>query len=63
MNRPHEIFAEDFRALFGGPTANYSGTIENPGLVHPGAVPGLAAFFLNLTGARLDGVARLMPAP
>src|SRR5436309_4522093 len=24
-DRPHEIFAEDFRALFGGATANYSG--------------------------------------
>src|SRR5207249_11757044 len=34
---------------FGGATSNYSGTIENAELVYPGAVPGLAAFFLNLT--------------
>ena len=27
--RPHEIFAEDFRALFGDADATYSGTIEN----------------------------------
>ena len=29
-NRPHEIFAEDFRVLFGGSLANYSNSIENP---------------------------------
>ena len=32
-DRPHEIFAEDFRP-FGGDLANYSGTIENRGS-HP----------------------------
>ncbi len=43
-NRPHEIFAEDFRALFGDALANYSGTIENATLAHPRTVAGLSAF-------------------
>jgi hypothetical protein len=47
-NRPHEIFAEDFRFLFGGATANYSGSIENPSLPLPTEVPGLREFFLSL---------------
>src|SRR5262245_6832592 len=42
-DRPHEIFAEDFRALFGGPLANYSGSIENPELTAPAAGAGLEA--------------------
>lgn len=46
--RPHEIFAEDFRALFGGPLANYSGSIENPELSHPATVPGLDTFLRAL---------------
>ena len=50
-NRPHEIFAEDFRYLFGGPLARYSDTIENPDLPLPTAVPGLREFFLSLHGA------------
>lgn len=50
-NRPHEIFAEDFRALFGGALANYSGTIENASLPYPTSVPGLEAFMAGLTGA------------
>jgi hypothetical protein len=49
--RPHEIFAEDFRALFGGALANYSGTIENASLPHPGTVPGLRDFMLGLASA------------
>ncbi len=49
-DRPHEIFAEDFRALFGGPRATYSGTIENAGLVPPADVPGLESFMLRLAG-------------
>jgi hypothetical protein len=40
-DRPHEIFAEDFRALIGGALANYSGTIENAALAPPAAVAGL----------------------
>lgn len=47
-DRPHEIFAEDFRVLFGDALANYSGTIENPVLAHPRSVPGLQAFFAGL---------------
>lgn len=48
-NRPHEIFAEDFRYLFGGSLANYSGGIENRDLVLPDAVPGLADFLRGLS--------------
>jgi len=47
-DRPHEIFAEDFRALFGGARANYSGSIENPDLPHPAEVPGLDHFMRSL---------------
>jgi hypothetical protein len=53
-NRPHEIFAEDFRALFGGALANYSGTIENPGLRPPAEVQGLERFMLGLAGAAIE---------
>ncbi len=49
-DRPHEIFAEDFRALFGGAIANYSGSIENPELAMPSQVPGLAEFLRGLSG-------------
>lgn len=49
-NRPHEIFAEDFRALFGSATANYSGTIENASLAHPATVHGLRDFMVALAG-------------
>jgi hypothetical protein len=47
-DRPHEIFAEDFRALFGGADANYSGTIENDELAVPSQVAGLESFMLDL---------------
>ena len=47
-DRPHEIFAEDFRALFGGSLAVASGTIENATLALPGSVPGLEGFFGSL---------------
>ncbi len=64
--QPHEIFAEDFRALFGGALANDAGTIENADLTHPSAVHGLEAFFLSLAvepgavaaGLSAPGVAR-----
>jgi len=52
-NRPHEIFAEDFRATFGDPLATYSGTIENASLSPPDAVPGLESFLLGLAGPGL----------
>src|SRR5262249_44059100 len=47
-DRPHEIFAEDFRALFGGALATYSGSIENARLQPPAAVAGLDGFFRAL---------------
>lgn len=49
--RPHEIFAEDFRALFGPVAANTAGTIENDALVYPTAVSGLQDFMVALAGA------------
>ncbi len=50
-DRPHEIWAEDFRALFGGPTANSAGTIENARLAYPTQVAGLATFMQSLVAA------------
>lgn len=50
MNRPSEIFAEDFRVLFGGELAVYPGTIENPDLDYPSEVAGLRDFMVSLTG-------------
>ena len=47
-DRPHEIFAEDFRALFGGALANYSESIENSSLCYPSLVNGLDAFMASL---------------
>jgi hypothetical protein len=55
-NRPHEIFAEDFRYLFGGSLSNYSGTIENQNLETPDMVYGLRAFMLSLAEVRLARV-------
>ena len=48
-NRPHEIFAEDFRALFGGALATYSGSIENTSISAPQSVSGLDGFLRALT--------------
>lgn len=50
MNRPSEIFAEDFRILFGGELAVYPGMIENPNLVQPTEVEGLETFIASLAG-------------
>ncbi|MBI5169842.1 MAG: hypothetical protein HZA61_10170 [Candidatus Eisenbacteria bacterium] len=50
-DRPHEIFAEDFRVLFGDALANYSGTIENADLAYPTTVSGLDAFLVELADA------------
>lgn len=61
-DRPHEIFAEDFRALFGDALATYSGTIENSALTPPAQVPGLARFLLSLAGG-VPLTARLSGAP
>jgi hypothetical protein len=46
--RPQEIFAEDFRVLFGGPAAYFGGRVENPDIPSPVAVVGLEEFFLAL---------------
>ena len=48
-NRPHEIFAEDFRYLFGGDIANYSGGIENDMLPLPLEIAGLETFLQDLS--------------
>ena len=50
MNRPSEIFAEDFRILFGGERAVYPGMIENTDLVQPTEVAGLETFIAFLAG-------------
>lgn len=64
-NRPHEIFAEDFRFLFGGATANYSGGIENDDLALPSDIAALAPFVAGLCEPRDAAVpaVHLMTAP
>jgi hypothetical protein len=47
-DRPHEIFAEDFRVLFGPVMANSAGTIENAELSYPTAITGLESFLHSL---------------
>lgn len=46
--QPKEIFAEDFRVLFGGPAAYHGGVVENPELPSPDDVAGLAEFFTRV---------------
>lgn len=58
MYRPSEVFAEDFRALFGGEASCYSGTIENPSLIHPVEVAGLDDW---ISGLVADAVADAAP--
>jgi hypothetical protein len=63
-DRPHEIFAEDFRYLFGGERANYSGSIENDTLPMPDTIAGLDAFIRDLSAPRSDApVAVVSSAP
>jgi hypothetical protein len=66
-NRPHEIFAEDFRVLFGGNDAVTSGSIENRELAYPTRVPGLREFMLALADpqrlARVQPTQRLVAFP
>jgi hypothetical protein len=63
-NRPAEIFAEDFRYLFGGSDARYSGGIENQDLVSPDEVEGLEEYFVALVApAQLAYNARPGEAP
>lgn len=46
--RPKEIFAEDFRVLFGGPLAEFDGHVENPELGSPEFVRGLESFYVRV---------------
>jgi hypothetical protein len=65
-SRPREIFAEDFRFLFGGSDANYSGGIENDDLALPSRVGGLHAMIARLvdpTAATVVPVPRLRVFP
>lgn len=62
-DRPHEIFAEDFRALFGGALANSTGSIENLALRPPAQVAGLADFMLSLSGMPLSVTLGVRPNP
>lgn len=62
-NRPHEIFAEDFRALFGDPLANYTRTVENAVIPPPSQVAGLREFLLELAGVAAPVVLAARPNP
>lgn len=46
-DRPHEIFAEDFRVLFGGAIARGDGSVENREIIRPGELPGLDLWILD----------------
>ena len=48
--RPREIFAEDFRVLFGSGLATASGSHENPELPLASSVPGLRSWFADVLG-------------
>ncbi len=62
--RPTEIFAEDFRYLFGGDEARLAGGIENPEIPRAGEVPGLEEFFLALLApAKVADVPRPQDGP
>ncbi|MBD3336493.1 MAG: T9SS type A sorting domain-containing protein [Candidatus Eisenbacteria bacterium] len=58
-DRPHEIFAEDFRLLFGGAAAQAT-PHENGALPDPRSVPGLADFMESLLSS---DVVVIQPAP
>jgi len=62
-NRPHEIFAEDFRFLFGGQQSNYSGGIENAALALPSQVAGLTEFMTELAAPVQASTVRMTPTP
>jgi len=62
-DRPHEIFAEDFRALFGGALATATGSIENSTLTPPARIAGLAEFMLGLSGTPLTVTLGARPNP
>jgi len=46
--RPKEIFAEDFRVLFGSDDARFGGYVENSELLSPELFPDLSEFFLDV---------------
>lgn len=48
--RPVEIFAEDFRVLFGNEEASFGGRVENPELPSPFVVAGLREFIDGVGG-------------
>jgi hypothetical protein len=60
--RPTEVFAEDFRVLFGGESARCGGNVENHDIVPPEEVLGLREFMLSLPG-EWDGRVRLSAFP
>ena len=62
-NRPHEVFAEDFRFLFGNLQSTYSGSIENADLPLPVEVSGLENFLLSVRHGIPSFAARLLPVP
>ena len=62
-DRPHEIFAEDFRGLFGGALARSTGSIENAALTPPAQVAGLSDFMLQLSGMSLTVALGARPNP
>jgi len=55
-DRPREIFAEDFRFLFGSALATASGSIENPDLPLPSQVQGLREWLAELSRRPLPPV-------
>ena len=59
QDRPHEVFAEDFRFLFGDSRSRYTGVIENPALERPDTRPAIRQFFLALRADRAQTRARL----
>ncbi len=62
-DRPHEIFAEDFRVLFGDAMAAGAGTIENPVIAPPRGVPGLDTFMSALAELKLPTTLAAWPNP
>ena len=60
--RPHEIFAEDFRILFGGDLARCGSGAENHDLRSAESVSGLREFFLSLLH-EWEGRIRIFASP
>jgi hypothetical protein len=61
-SRLHEIFAEDFRVLFGSDLARCGTGVENHDISPPGEVPGLREFFLSLLD-QWQGKVRIYASP